>query len=309
MSRTLHVIDQPGPAAEAAVLRLSVDAATRENPGQAEQHVWLLFGGQTMRDAARTVGLRDDQFRLLPRPAGVHTFLPASLKKPKQLLSQAHRVICWTEGATQIASLLGCATVVRRVHHATLCSTAQRIITQARQSNAPLPHEGRAVLRQQWGVEPDTTVVVLIADRLEHIDASSAMMTIALAHEALRASQPGRADVRLLCHPLARRRAEATELSELLKFDRLLIQDAAVHYPWDVLRGCDVALAPCPGEAGLSILWAETMGLPIIAPMDDRLLMLETLKQTVQSRCRRPRALADVLTHWVSTQHTASIPC
>ena len=301
MNRTLHVIDQPGQTAEAAVLRLSVDAVTHENSGQAEQHAWLLFGGQATRDAARAVGLHDDQFRLLPRPAGLHKLLPAAMAKPKQLMSRAHRVVCWTEGATQIASLLGCAHVVRRVQDATLSRIAHHIIKQAtRDALGPAP-KNRELLRERWGVERGTTVIALIGDRFDRIDASAAMMTIALTHEALRATLPERADVHLLCHPLDKRRSEAAELSNLLKLDRLLMQDERIALPWEVLPSCDVALVPCPGEAGLSMLWADAMGVPVIAPRDARLPMLDGV-QHAASRSSKPRDLADALTKWIANQ-------
>jgi len=232
----------------------------------------------------------------------LHKWLPAALAKPRQLLAQAHRVVCWTQGASQIASLVGCAHAKRQVHHATLCPLAQHIIAQAHQAaDKPAPID-RDTLRKQWGVEQDTTVVALIGDRFDQINASAAMMTIALTHEALRATQPDRADVRLLCHPLVKGRADAAELCRLLSVDHLLIQDEAVALPWSVLHACDVALAALPQEAGLSMLWAQAMGVPIIATKDHRLPMLEALPQTVPARSRKPRDLADALTRWATHQ-------
>lgn len=308
MRRTLNVIDQPGQAAEAAVLKLSVDTARFDPASKADQHAWLLFGGQATRDAAHAVGLRDEQFRLLPKPVGLHQWLPAALNKPKQLFDQAHRVVCWTEGAAQIASLVACAHVTRHIQHATLCPFAQHIITQAHHASHGHNRTDRDTIRKQWGVAQGTTVVAFIGDRFDQSNAADAMMVIVSAHEALYATQPDRAEVRLLCHPLSKGRSDAAELSRLLSLDHLLFQDAAIAMPWSVLHACDVALAVMPGEAGLSMLWAQAMGVPIIAPMDDRLPMLKTLEQLVPARSSKPRDLADALTNWINTPSPQTIP-
>ncbi|MBX2851465.1 MAG: hypothetical protein KTR15_06955 [Phycisphaeraceae bacterium] len=300
MSRTLHVIDQPGVVAEAAVLRLSADAARLATHGDNEQHAWLLFGGEATRDAARAIGLRDEQVCLLPKPTGLHKLLPASLAKPKHLLGQAHRVVCWTEGAAQIASLLGCAHVLRRVQDATLSRLAHRITQQASRDAFGTTQQDRAALRERWGVDAGTRVIVLIGDRFDRINTSDAMMGIALAQEALRAAQPGHADVRLLCHPLTNRRPEASELSGLLSFDCHLIQEEAVAMPWSVLPACDAALCPLPEEAGLSILWANVMGVPVLAPGEVCLPLLDELEHLISTRSRKPGDMADALTQWVS---------
>ena len=307
MSRTLHIIDQPAEVAEAAVLRLSVDTARLEQQSTPGQHAWLLFGGEATRTAAQAVGLHEGQYRLLPRPAGLHKLLPAALAKPRQLINEAHRVVCWTEGATQITSLLGCAHVARRVEDAKLCDFAKAVIGCA--LNTP-DHDAteRDTLRERWGIEEDTTIVALLGDRFDRTDASAAMMTIALTHEALRASQPDCADVRLLCHPMTWRRTDASELSALLSIDHRLIQDEVIAMPWSVLHACDMALAPTPGEAGLSILWAEGMGLSVITPSDAQLPMLAGMQQRIAARSSKPRDLADALTNWVRSRSPVTQP-
>lgn len=295
MSRTLHIIDQVDEVAPATVLRLSVDAARYESNQKDDQHAWLLVGGEAMRDAARALGLREDQYQLIPRPTGLHKLLPQALARPRQLLQQAHRAVCWTESASEFASLLGCAHVVRRVNDATRCPLAEHLIQQAHQGGS-IPPVDREALRQQWGVEPDTLVIALLGDRLQELDASDAVMTMALTYEALRAAQPERADVRLLCHPLAKRRDEASVFSELLHFEHLLIQDERVLEPWSVLPACDLALAPVPDEAGLSILWAQAFGVPVVMPGESG--------GTQSARSSKPSDLADALTHWARSRST-----
>ena len=70
MTRTLHVIEQAGETAQAVVLKLSVDAVRHEAQSDDDQHAWLLFGGEPMRDAIAgaldttlidlTLGVADD---------------------------------------------------------------------------------------------------------------------------------------------------------------------------------------------------------------------------------------------------------
>ncbi|MEM9110955.1 MAG: hypothetical protein AAGC72_13125 [Planctomycetota bacterium] len=303
MNRTLNLIDQPGDTAEAAVLRLSADASRDEQEGASRQHAWLLFGGEATRNAARSVGLSDTQYRLLPMPVGMHRVIPKALDLPRRLLNQAHRVVCWTEGSTKIASLLGCAHAVRRVEDATLCLFAERVIRQARETPPP-DLSSRQTLRESWGVDDSTTVVALLGDRFDQTDASEALMAVALTHEALRATRPGLADVRLLSHPMTKRRAEATEFSECLKLDRLLIQDAKVAMPWDVMPGCDAAVACRFDRAGLSMLWACSIGVPIVVPADRQHPMLDRLSGLIVARTSQPKDQADALTAWLQSRST-----
>lgn len=306
MTRMLHVIDQPEQVAEAAVLKLSVDSARLEQANPTDRHAWLLFGGQAMRDAARAIGLRDEQFLLLPKPVGIHRWLPAALAKPKQLMAQAHRVVCWTEGAAQIASLFGCAHVVRQIDDATLSPFAQRMIGQAHADLAVTQTVSRDSLREQWGVAQEAIVVSLLGDRFDDVDVLTAMVAAMLTCESLHASQPDHAEVRLLCHPLAKRRADATRFGELLSLDRLMIQDAQIAMPWSVLPGCDIALTPTPSAAGLSILWAQAAGVPVVTPRDRRFVMLDALEHRVTARSSKPKDLADALTNWAQSRTTPS---
>lgn len=298
MMRILHVIDQQGDVAPAALLRLSADVAHHEHLEQGGAHAWLLLGGESMRDAAYAVGLSPDEFILMPRPIGMRKFLAAFAGRTRQLMAQANRVVCWTEGASQLASVLGCAHAIRRVSDATLCPLARDVITQASGSIVAHNAVDRELLRQRWGFKEQTRVIALIGDHFDQLDMRAAIMAMAFTHEALRAAQPDHSDIRLLCHPLTRRRAEASLFSELLHCDELLFQDAEIAMPWSVLPGCDLALAPWPESAGLSMLWAEAMGVPILTPRDASLPLLEEMNYVVYSRSNKPKDLADALTNW-----------
>eukprot|EP00752_Nemacystus_decipiens_P013554 g12012.t1 len=283
-----------GESVPAAVLKLSFDSVRFGQRGIQDQHAWLLFGGEALRDAARGVGLRDDQYRLLPAPTGLHRLLAPALTTPKRLMQQAHRVVCWTEGAAAIASTMGCAQVVRRIAETTRCDFAQRIIGHAHADAQASMGSLRQELRQRWGVEPGTKVVALLGDLLTSIDTSAAVMTLALTHEALQAIAPEHADIRLLYHPHAKRRSESALFSEQLDLQHLIFQDAEVLMPWSVLPGCDATLALAPEESGLSILWALALGVPVVMPG-------ESSPGTLPTRSSKPSDLADALTDWATT--------
>lgn len=259
-----------------------------------------------MRDAAYAAGLRDGQFTLLPKPIGLHRIWPAACRIPRRLIDEAHRVVCWTEGASQIVSLLGCAHVVRKVEAAACTPFAQQVIT-ASHTSASTEVKTRSMLRERWRVGPDTIVLALLADEVERGDAGSAMMAVALAHEACRATQPGFAELRLLCHPLARQRMQASQLSELLGMDRLLIQDAAIASPWSSLAGCDAGIAPCAEDAGLSILWAQAWGLPTFVPEHGSWSARGFSSRIVSARSGLPRDLADAITAEIKSRAAISV--
>lgn len=303
MTRTLHVIDQPTEVGEALILRLSVDSARDDARHNADaKHAWLLIGGEAIRDAAYAAGLDDSDFCLVPRPAGLHLLFPQANRQARERMGRARRVVCWTEGAAEIASLLGCAKVTRRCEQATLCSFAKRLIDAASDNTATIASHQRAPLRERWAVNEDSLVVALLSDHFDSVDSSAALLAMVFTHEVLRAGQSERSDVRLLCHPHAKRRIDAATLSEQLHFPDLLVQDAGLSAPWSVLAGCDVALAPDPGAAGLSLLWANAMGVPIVAPVDGRQPGLSELQQVVASRSCSPKHLAHTLTQWIQSK-------
>lgn len=293
MVRVLNVFDQPGEAGDPLGLRLSMDAARRDRAAGAtdEEHAWLLIGGEPMVQAARCVGLGGDamrgRVRLMPRVEGFRRFVPGAQRALLALLHQADRVDCWTVGAAALVSRLGCGHAVPRFGQATLCAFAQSVIADAIALQPPTAD--RAALRERWGVDDATTVVALLADRPEQVDAREPVLAAAFTHEILDAFRPARRDVRVLCHPHNARRAQAHQLSDWMLLPSLFMQDAGVLTPWSVLPGCDLALAPRPIDAGLSILWAGAMGVPVIAPPEPRLPMLAGLPG-VLTPCKSERA-------------------
>lgn len=300
MTRVLHLLDQPEGYGDALTLQLSMQVAEAESNATDERHAWLLLGGQPMRDAADAAGLDRSSYRVLPMPRGLRR-LPFAARPIKQLLSRADRVECWTVGAASLATKIGCNHAVPRFGQATLCSFAKRIIDSAAQAPSP-DTPTRAELRQQWGVDEHAIVVALLADRPERIDGREMLLAGTFAYETLTAAKAQRNDVRLLCHPMMRRRLEATVLAELLHYPERIMQDANLLTPWRVLHACDIALAPDPLSAGLSMLWADALGLPVIAPQEPRLAALAELDHLIvcQSSAAKHMAYPLAETHFAS---------
>lgn len=301
MTRVLHVLDQPGQVGETLALRLSVDSARQEAPGT-DQHAWLLLGGEPMRDAARAVGLDDTQFRLLSIPKGFHHWVPGAQRSLQAVFNQADRIECWTVGSATLATRLGCHHAVPRFGQATLCDYARQTIdTAARQS----PPQSRDALRERWGADEKTIIIALLADRPGQVDAREPLLATAFTHEILDAAKYERGDVRLLCHPQSHRRAQASELAYWLELPRLLMQDAALLSPWHVLAGCDVAFAPDPLNAGLSILWAQASGVHVVAPPEPKLPLLDELDNILNARGITAKQLTNPLTDWLFANQPA----
>jgi len=319
MTRVLHLLDEPAGESAALALRLSADAA-RCGGLEHEQHAWLLVGGESIRDAARSAGIDPARTRLMPRPEGVRRCVPGSMRAMKAVMDRADRIECWTVGGAALAARLGCEHAVPRFGQATLCGFAKRIIAQtlkdAGRSRAGSGTGGdsehssdrtREAIRRSWGVDDGTFVVALLADQPARVDAREAFMSVAFAFEALAAAKVERGDVRLLCHPSALRRVDANGLAELLKQPQLVLQDPRALSPWAALPGCDFALAPDPMHAGLSILWADALGVPVIAPPEARLEMLGELARVQPCQSGAAKHLAHPLTQWALQRQPAAV--
>ncbi|MFN3168383.1 MAG: hypothetical protein ACE37H_15095 [Phycisphaeraceae bacterium] len=319
MTRVLHLLDEQPGLSSAMAMRLSADAARWDGDAD-DRHAWLLIGGESMRDAAASAGVHPDRVRLMPRPDRVRKLVPGAMRKIKALMSRADRVECWTVGAAALASGLGCETAVPRFGQAALCGYAGRVIAEC-VKHATAVSEGaegvgprqssdrtRDAIRRSWGVEDGTFIVALLADHPARVDAREAFMATAFAFETLAAARAERGDVRLLCHPNALGRNDACELAELLRQPQLVLQDARALAPWSVLTGCDIAVAPDPIDAGLSILWADALGLAVIAPPEPRLELLGGLEHVQPCQSGSAKHLAHRLTRWAFDRQPAAVP-
>lgn len=309
MTRVLHVLDQADEAGEALALKLSVDAVrlSAKQGNESDRHAWLLLGGESFCDAADAVGLDQRCYRLMPRPRGVSRYMPGAMRAIKQQLEQADTVRCWSKGAADLVGAMHLAHATSSAELAGLSTFAKDTIQASLSfTDEASPVVSRAQIRERWGVPDDAVMVALLSDRPSQVDASAALSATAYAYEALHASDQGRCDIRLLGHPLARRRVDASRLSDLLDQPQLFQQDACLLTPWRVLAGCDLAIAPDPSQAGLSILWADAMGLPTVVPAGDRLPLLDELEHILRARSHAPKHLAHELSGWVAARRPAS---
>lgn len=299
MSRILHVIDQPGETGPTLTLRLTADFARQAEQADGSQHAWLLLGGQTLRDAARSAGIEDAQVTVLPGPRPLR--IPGAMRRVKQVLMQADHVHCWSPSAASLVSGLGRLDAVSRFGQATLCSVSREIISDAYQAmfaDQAAAQNLRHRARQRWGVPDQSPVFALLADRPERVNLSSLMLAMMFTHESLDAIDSPRRDVRLVVHPQTLGRMSAEQLAELLHFDEMVIQDAGLLTPWDSLAGCDMAIAPSPLDAGLSIAWADAMGRPIIASPEPRMPELAELPRVTFADGSQTKDLAKAMYDW-----------
>ena len=128
-------------------------------------------------------------------------------------------------------------------------------------------HGARAALRERWGLDPaaNVRVVALLADPPTRLDAAWASLAVSLGFEPFDPRQNPRAPVlRLLVHPDQQGLASAQHTLRLAGYDERFIIDDALDRPWDVLPGCDAAVAMGDAAGGLSLLWAMAANVPIV---------------------------------------------
>ena len=128
-------------------------------------------------------------------------------------------------------------------------------------------HESRPALRRQWGLASDQVkLIALLGDPPHAADALCAVRMIMLAADAYPcARQP----IRLLACPDQARRLGAERLLGGLGRAHWIICEARLAQPWQVLPGCDLALALGPHAGGLSLLWALAANVPVVGEATD----------------------------------------
>ena len=307
MTRTLHVIDQSGPAAQTPALRLSIDIA-RQGPA-GDLHAWLLVGGEPMMHAAHALGLDETQYQLVQPQRGLQAVLPGATRSIARRMDEADRVECWTQGAAELAALVGCAHATPRYAQLTDLTLARGVIEACAAARPAMQaQQQRDAIRQRWGVGPQQIVMALLADRPDRVDAREPILAMAFTFEMMRTCKSERADVRLLCHPLARRRYDGVQLAELMTFPDMLLQDPALSEPWRILQACDIALAPEPEHAPLSILWASALGLTVVAAATPTMPALGGLPNVLLAESGVGKHMARVMTRWAMDQSPSAHP-
>ena len=303
MSRILHVIDQPGATGQTLMLRFAIDAIKQEQQHEQaapnDEHAWLLFGGEALLESAHAVGISDHQIKLVPMPRRLS--LPGSMRATQRLIGEADRIVCWSSGAAVILEKLGYKTMTRRYQQVTLGAWSRQVIASVADEVRKAQPVNRRQTRERWGVPDEAVMIGLVADQPERLDMRRMTLPMAFSHEILHTAESPYRDVRMVCHPDMSGRMGAFELTELLKFPQMMVQDAAMLEPWKALAGCDLVLAPHPAIAGLSLAWAEVVGLPIIAPLDDGLPMMSELGGLLPAESAEPRHLAKAITDWAES--------
>jgi|GEM_PF-2262676 len=301
MTRVLHLIDQGASVGPAPVLRLTADFARFESAPE-DQHAWLLLGGQPIHDSALAAGIEPNRMRILPLPRGFRRLVPGADRALREVLLSADRLMCWTPFAMQVAAEVGCDRAEPRFGQATLCAYAHQLIDRAAPEAFDAVEVSRAELRDQWGATERTRVIALLADQPEQVDVQRALLAAAFTHEALTAHEGWKIDVQLICHPRTAGLRSATELCSLMHVPQIIQQDARTIEPWSVLYGCDLAVAPDPLHAGLSILWAHAAGLPVIASPQPRLPHMVELDRLTIAQTDQAKHLAHLLTQWITAR-------
>lgn len=305
--RVLNLICPPGPTGMTPLLRLTADLAREEEAASGCRHAWLLVGGEAVRDAAIAAGIDHAVVRLMPKPAGLRAWLPGALGAYGRLFDQATRVDCWTDAATRLASTAGCAHAVPRFSQATLSPVSRGMIGPAGQALRDKAEPSRLAARQHWAVPDSAFVVGVLADRPEAVDVREALLAMAFTRETLETADSPRQDIRMVCHPGCAGRMHAGDLARLLEQPQMLVQDAAMLRPWDTLAGCDLVLAPTPMQAGLSLAWAEAIGVPVIVPPAPHLVGLDSLKGLHAADSYAAKDLARAMTDFALSQSDAPL--
>lgn len=161
----------------------------------------------------------------------------------------------------------------------------------------------RRELRGGWGVESDRErVIALLSDPPERVDAVPVMMAVGLAAETYAvADNPDKAPAfRVLLHPDQRRRSRAESVQRAVRRGTRFIQDERLDRPWEIMAGCDLAIAlgdADRGGGGLSLLWAMAGNVPLLGEATYAVSeILEDRHSALLCKPDNPRAMSNRIT-------------
>ena len=293
---TLHLIDADSTQACPAVMATVRQFLAKGDAGDR----LLLLGGQPLEAMAKHVGI-ENTHRITPRFG--HTRLAVrTIKRWLNTQPRFDQVHCWSLDALLAAGFLFTNTPMQMSCIHTLdpanlkrlrkfikspWSHPVRVVTHRRAwydqlinggikahvesawlpSNAapPPPSPSRAELRKGWGAsETNHRVVALLSDHPSQTNALDAAAITCLAGASLTNPDGQRLAIKLLIHPAQRNRQRAQYfLADQSDYHRV-VQDVRTAEPWDILSGCDAALALGPDAEELSLQWAINAGIPVI---------------------------------------------
>jgi hypothetical protein len=289
--RVLHLFEQHGRHGDCPTLNLAAQALGRL--GSIEQTA-LLLGAAPLAERAAAAQLVGARRVAVPRGRAlfafaalrgerfdgdiVHAWSPGALTfaalrwrqrsramtltvPPSGRLAHWLRMVC-QEGAGRTVILPISHTIRRELIAGGVPEDAVHVVRPALDMGL-IPHQQRGAIRQRWGIESDDVkVFTLLADPLTEGDVLYAARAMMLAADSY---PPGAQRLRLLVHPDHKRRTMTQRLLHDLGREDWLIIDEAAACPWNVLPGCDIALATGPSSGNLSLLWAMAANVPIIA--------------------------------------------
>jgi hypothetical protein len=164
--------------------------------------------------------------------------------------------------------------------------------------------KARPALRRRWHCESeDVKVVALLADPPHAADAVTAIRAVMLAADAY---GDGQQPIRLLVCPDQQRRRSAERMLAGLKRKRWMVCEPQLAEPWNVLPGCDLALAVGPGAGGLSLLWAMAASVPIVGEASYRISeIVEDRHSALLAKPDRPWLLAHRIQQLIDDEQLA----
>lgn len=290
--RVLHLLNQTSPQATATTLNL-LATATVKVPAE---HQVLLLGGEPLNRAADAAGV--DAYESISAPCGHAVTALPGLRYWLSQHGQPDMLHCWSVGTLLLASM--CCRKLPRLLTLTLmpspreihllrmlaqdagsqlgivtCSStiARELLTHGvRPESVDVMRPGidmsliqnaqRQSLRDSWELAGDQPYVVsLLSDPPTQADAATAALLIGLTLVSM--NNPNR-PIHLLLHPDQKNRIEALNPMRPLDCTHMIITDAKTATPWQVLPGCDAAIAMSDCGAGLSLPWAMAANVPII---------------------------------------------
>jgi hypothetical protein len=339
--RILHLLDSAGPQACATTLALLSDSFGRL---ASHEQSLLLLGGTSLLRAAESVGLKRDhttRVQIVGVPHGQAVLGYTSARQRLRSVGKIDMVHCWSLGTLTLASMLLWREKVRRVLTLTaepdarskrwlralisasgpvtiLCTSAtirhalvssgvpESCVRTLRPSIdlSRVAHAQRQALREKWKLpRPDTLVITPLSDPAPAADATLALWPAGLAAQTL---TDGYDRIRLLLHPRQANRLRARRTQRGMGRESFIIEDAGLDEPWNVLPGCDVAMACGPTTGGLSVLWAMASNVPIVGEATYALSeVLEDRHSALLSKPGQPRLVAHRLRQLMDDQALA----
>lgn len=290
----VHLLDQAATQFGGTTLAMMAQALAALD-GKARQQV-LLFGNAKLQQLAGVAGI--DRPVRLSAPFGRAMFGWSAFRRYVHDNERIDLVHCWSIESLALATL-----ALRRVPRVltlsirpsrralrwlrVLCRQASSPVALLAASDAvrrallagglPEPvvhvlypgidatmvtHELRAAVRNEWGIESDQTkLLTLLCDPPHAADALVAAKALMLAADAHENHRPS---VRLLVHPDQAHLFVARRLLAGLGRRDWIICDRRAGCPWQVLPGCDVAIAAGLHAGAPSLAWAMAAGVPIV---------------------------------------------